>query len=71
MAITIGVPRETAPEERRVAVVPEVVKKLKALGVNVCIERGAGSGGVCGARVGRALNRVLLPIRHGPVDVLS
>lgn len=44
MAITIGVPRETAPEERRVAVVPEVVKKLKALGVNVCIERGAGSG---------------------------
>ncbi|HUK99773.1 MAG TPA: NAD(P) transhydrogenase subunit alpha [Nitrospirota bacterium] len=44
MAITIGVPRETASEERRVAVVPDVVKRFKALGADFCIERGAGAG---------------------------
>jgi NAD(P) transhydrogenase subunit alpha len=44
MPVVIGVPRETASGERRVAVVPEVVKKFKALGVEFCIERGAGEG---------------------------
>jgi len=44
MPVIIGVPREKAPEERRVAVVPEVVKKFKSLGVDFCIERGAGIG---------------------------
>jgi H+-translocating NAD(P) transhydrogenase subunit alpha len=44
MPLTIGVPRETAPEERRIAVVPDVVKKFKSLGVTFCIERGAGAG---------------------------
>ena len=43
MPLVIGVPKETAPGERRVAVVPEVVKKLKSLGAEFCIERGAGS----------------------------
>lgn len=42
MAITIGVVRETAPGERRVALTPEVAKKYKARGVGVLIERGAG-----------------------------
>src|SRR6266576_428066 len=38
----IGVPRETAAGERRVALVPEVVGKLVPTGFEVLIERGAG-----------------------------
>jgi NAD(P) transhydrogenase subunit alpha len=38
----VGVPRETATGERRVALTPESVPKLTALGVDVSIERGAG-----------------------------
>jgi NAD(P) transhydrogenase subunit alpha len=44
MPLVIGVPKESAPGERRVAVVPDVVKKFKSLGVEVCMERGAGTG---------------------------
>ena len=44
MPLMIGVPKETNPGERRVAVVPDVVKKYKSLGVDVCVERGAGTG---------------------------
>jgi H+-translocating NAD(P) transhydrogenase subunit alpha len=40
----IGVPRETADGERRVALVPEVVGKLKGQGLDVVVERGAGAG---------------------------
>ncbi|WP_027135196.1 Re/Si-specific NAD(P)(+) transhydrogenase subunit alpha [Geminicoccus roseus] len=40
----IGVPREHAAHERRVAATPETVKKLKALGVDVLVEAGAGAG---------------------------
>jgi NAD(P) transhydrogenase subunit alpha len=39
----IGVPRETAEGERRVALVPEVVAKLVEGGNTVSVERGAGS----------------------------
>src|SRR5689334_4903034 len=38
----IGVPRETAPGERRVALVPEVVGKLVPDGFEVVVQRGAG-----------------------------
>jgi NAD(P) transhydrogenase subunit alpha len=38
----IGVPKETAPGERRVAVVPESCKKLIQVGYEVAIEAGAG-----------------------------
>ncbi len=38
----IGVPRETAPGETRVAVTPETAKKLKAQGSTVRVESGAG-----------------------------
>jgi NAD(P) transhydrogenase subunit alpha len=44
MPLVIGVPKETAPGERRVSVVPDVVKKFKSLGVDVCLECGAGTG---------------------------
>jgi NAD(P) transhydrogenase subunit alpha len=40
----IGVPRETAPGELRVALVPEVVQKLTAAGHVVVVESGAGDG---------------------------
>src|SRR3546814_15156182 len=40
--ITIGIARETAPGERRVALTPETAKKLVAAGSRVMIERGAG-----------------------------
>jgi H+-translocating NAD(P) transhydrogenase subunit alpha len=42
--VQIGVPRESAEGERRVALVPEVVGKLKGQGLDVVVERGAGAG---------------------------
>jgi NAD(P) transhydrogenase subunit alpha len=41
--VKIGVPKETAGDERRVALVPEVVAKLVEAGHEVIVERGAGS----------------------------
>jgi NAD(P) transhydrogenase subunit alpha len=43
MGITIGVLKEGAPGETRVALVPEVVDKLMASGARVLLEAGAGS----------------------------
>ena len=40
----IGVPKETAPGERRVALVPEAVQKLAQKGHEVVVESGAGAG---------------------------
>ena len=40
--LTVGVPRETAPGERRVAMTPDTVKRLTASGVVVKVESGAG-----------------------------
>jgi NAD(P) transhydrogenase subunit alpha len=40
----VGVAKETAPGERRVALVPEVLGKLTAAGLDVLVERGAGAG---------------------------
>jgi H+-translocating NAD(P) transhydrogenase subunit alpha len=39
----LGVPKETVPGERRVALVPEVVKKLTAKGLEIVVEPGAGA----------------------------
>lgn len=44
MPLVIGVTRETSPGEKRVAVVPDVARKLKSLGADLCIEHGAGEG---------------------------
>src|SRR5260370_34446860 len=43
MAVVVGILTETAAKETRVAVVPEIASKLKALGIRVLIERGAGT----------------------------
>jgi H+-translocating NAD(P) transhydrogenase subunit alpha len=40
----IGVPKETAAGEHRVALVPEVVSKLQAKGLDAVVQRGAGAG---------------------------
>jgi H+-translocating NAD(P) transhydrogenase subunit alpha len=40
--MNVGVPRETLPGERRVALVPEVLGRLAAAGISVTVERGAG-----------------------------
>ena len=42
MALMIGVPREIASGEKRVATVPDVVEKLIKLGFSVAVESGAG-----------------------------
>jgi NAD(P) transhydrogenase subunit alpha len=41
--VVVGVLTETLPAETRVAVVPEIAAKLKAAGVRVFLERGAGT----------------------------
>jgi NAD(P) transhydrogenase subunit alpha len=40
--MTVGVPKETAQGERRVALVPDVVKRLAAKGLEIRVEPGAG-----------------------------
>jgi NAD(P) transhydrogenase subunit alpha len=47
MGLLIGVPRETAAGEKRVATVPEVVEKLVKLGFSVQVESGAGDAANC------------------------
>ncbi|RDS82390.1 NAD(P) transhydrogenase subunit alpha [Dyella psychrodurans] len=43
MSITVSALRETAAGERRVAITPEVAKKLRGKGLRVVLERGAGT----------------------------
>jgi NAD(P) transhydrogenase subunit alpha len=50
----IGIPRETAAGEKRVATVPEVVEKLIKLGFKVAVESGAGAGANCSDDMYRA-----------------
>src|SRR6185295_6892585 len=54
MAQVIGVPRETAAGEKRVATVPEVVEKLIKLGFRVAVQSGAGDAANFGDDVYRA-----------------
>jgi NAD(P) transhydrogenase subunit alpha len=44
MPVVIGVPREIAAGEKRLAVVPDVVRKFKSQGAQIVIEAGAGAG---------------------------
>ncbi|MFJ3927073.1 NAD(P) transhydrogenase subunit alpha [Streptomyces sp. NPDC090022] len=41
--MTLGICRETAPGEQRVALVPDAVHAVQALGLNVLVETGAGA----------------------------
>ena len=42
--LTIGIPRETADRERRVALTPDGVKKYVAMGITVLVQKDAGKG---------------------------
>ena len=42
MPVTVAAVRETVPNEKRVALTPEIAKKLKGLGASVVIQAGAG-----------------------------
>ena len=42
MAVTIGVPRETFPGERRVALIPRACDALGKLGASIVVEQSAG-----------------------------
>src|SRR5262245_19706505 len=44
MPMKVGVARETAAGERRVALVPEALGKLTAAGLEILVESGAGAG---------------------------
>jgi NAD(P) transhydrogenase subunit alpha len=44
MPMKVGVARETAADERRVALVPEALGKLTAAGLEILVEAGAGGG---------------------------
>jgi NAD(P) transhydrogenase subunit alpha len=58
----VGVPKETVEGERRVALVPDVVRRLAGHGVEVLVEAGAGAGAMipdalyedAGAKIGTA-----------------
>jgi H+-translocating NAD(P) transhydrogenase subunit alpha len=41
--VSVGVPCESVPGERRVALVPEIVRRIVATGVRVVVEPGAGA----------------------------
>ena len=60
MALLIGVPRETAAGEKRVATVPEVVEKLIKLGFSVAVETGAGESANCADEAYRAAGASVL-----------
>ena len=47
MTLMIGIPREIAAGEKRVATVPDVVEKLIKLGFKVAVESGAGDAANC------------------------
>ena len=61
MVMLIGVPKETAAGEKRVATVPEAVEKLIKLGFSVAIESGAGDAANCSDDAYHAAGAEVLP----------
>jgi len=61
MALLIGVPKETAAEEKRVATVPDVVEKLIKLGFSVAVQSGAGDAANFADNTYRAAGAQVLP----------
>ena len=63
----IAVPRETDAGEPRVAATPETVKKLKSLGAEVAVARGAGiASGIPDAEFEAAGARLPMPSPRTP-----
>lgn len=61
MAMLIGIPKETAAGEKRVATVPEVVEKLIKLGFGVVVQSGAGDAANFADDTYRAAGAEVLP----------
>jgi NAD(P) transhydrogenase subunit alpha len=66
--LTVGVPRETALGEHRVALTPDVVKRLTTMGVVVTIERGAGRGASHDDAAYEAAGARVVPDARGAFD---
>ncbi len=66
----IGVPRETAAGEKRVATVPEVVEKLVKLGFRVAVASGAGAAANFSDDTYRAAGAEIVPEVWDKADVL-
>src|SRR5262245_36555131 len=64
MPQVIGVPKETAPEEKRVATVPEIAEKLIKLGFKVIVESGAGEAANFSDDAYRAAGVVIVDSAH-------
>ncbi|HKP75301.1 MAG TPA: Re/Si-specific NAD(P)(+) transhydrogenase subunit alpha [Longimicrobiaceae bacterium] len=83
MPVSVGVPKETAPLERRVALVPETVQRLAKKGIEVVVEKGAGEGAYvsddefakAGARIAGRTEvygcRVIARVQPPPADELA
>jgi H+-translocating NAD(P) transhydrogenase subunit alpha len=63
MPVTIVVPRETSPGERRVALVPEIVTRLVKGGATVQVEAGAGETAYCTNEAFTAAGAKVVPDR--------
>lgn len=59
--VTVAVPREVAPDERRVALVPEAAAGLVKLGLRIVLEAGAGEAASCRDRDYEQAGAELLP----------
>jgi len=66
----IGVPRETAAGEKRVATVPEVVEKLIKLGFRVAVQSGAGDAANFADETYRAAGAEVVPEVWGSADII-
>jgi NAD(P) transhydrogenase subunit alpha len=64
----IGVPKETAPGERRVALVPESCKKLKQAGYEIAVETGAG---LAAGYPDQAYREAGAALEHDPAQLLG
>ena len=66
MPVSITVPKETRPNEQRVALVPLVVQKLQKLGVEISLETGAGDAALIPDAAYSAAG-----VNVGPVDLAA
>ncbi|MFN8590940.1 MAG: Re/Si-specific NAD(P)(+) transhydrogenase subunit alpha [Thermomicrobiales bacterium] len=67
-ALTTGVPRETAAGEHRVALTPDIVKRLTAKGVIVKVQSGAGRGAGHDDAAYEAAGARIVPAAAGAYD---
>src|SRR5438132_11905319 len=61
----IGVPKETAADERRVALIPDVAGRLAKSGLAVLVERGAGDAASFGDAAYQAAGATVVPAAAG------